>query len=657
MSVQFGKCNFDGAPVDPGDLDKVRPLLASYGPDGEGRICRDNLGILFLVFHTTKESRREIQPYVSQSGALLAWDGRLDNREELIHLLGIEVSVRSTDLEIVAAAHEHWGTDSFPKLIGDWALSIWDAKNRCLILAKDFVGTRQLFYSLERDHVSWCTILDPLVLLAGHSFEVNKEYVAGWLACFPAPQLTPYVGIHSVPPSSYVRLEADKRTIVKYWDFDPSKRVRYSTDAGYEENFREVFASSVRRRLRSDTPVLAELSGGMDSSSIVCMADDLTLQRGTAAGTPRIDTVSYYDDSEPNCDDRAYFTIVERKRGRTGCHIRVSTQNGLSLHCTSASFIAVPGIAGDSESTAQLAASASLQGNRILLSGFGGDEVLGGVPTPVPELADLLARCRIRMLAHQLKVWALSQRKPWFHLLFEAVREFLPVRLSIFPQTNRPAQWLRSDFAHRYRSALVVDGSRTKIFGPLPSFQAHLRVLDILRRQMACAGPEPVALCEKRYPYLDRDLMEFLFAIPRSQLLRPGQRRSLMRRTMAGIVPDALLHRRRKAFVIRAPMAYIANHWLEVLEFSQHMASSSLGFVHEALFVNALQTVRQGQPVAIVPVLRTLAIEQWLRNPAVRKYLNVDEMAPTGLPSGALRAQTRGSARTVHGDSISAEKT
>lgn len=650
MSVQFGKCNFDGAPVDPGDLDKVRPLLAPYGPDGESRICRDNLAILFLAFHTTKESRRQIQPHVSPSGALLTWDGRLDNREELIRLLGGGISVTSTDLEIVAAAYEHWGTDSFAKLIGDWALSIWDAKNRCLILAKDFIGTRQLFFSVEKDHLSWCTILDPLVLLAGHSFELHKEYVAGWLAGFPAPQLTPYVGIHSVPPSSFVRLESDKRTIVRYWDFHPGNRVRYGTDAEYEENFQEVFSSSVRRRLRSDSAVLAELSGGMDSSSIVCMADDVTVQRGTSVETPRIDTVSYYDDSEPNCNDGAYFTIVERKRGRTGCHIRVSAQNGLSLHFTSASFMAVPGIAGDSEGTAQLAASVSSHGNRIILSGFGGDEVLGGVPTPVPELADLLARCRIRMLAHQLKAWALSKRKPWFHLLFEAVREFLPESLATLPRTNRPAPWLRSDFAHCYRSALVPDQSRAKIFGPLPSFQAHLRVLDILRRQVACSAPEPTALCEKRYPYLDRDLVEFLFAIPSSQLLRPGQRRSLMRRAMAGIVPDELLHRRRKAFVIRGPMAYVANHWPEVLEFSQHMASSSLGFVDEALFVNALQRLRQGQQVAIVPVLRTLAIEQWLRHPAVRKYLNFDESAPIGLLSRTLHAQTRSSARALHGD-------
>ena len=66
MSVQFGKCNFDGKPVDPHELEEVRPMLAPYGPDGEGLICKDNFGVLYRAFHTTKESRRETQPLVSQ---------------------------------------------------------------------------------------------------------------------------------------------------------------------------------------------------------------------------------------------------------------------------------------------------------------------------------------------------------------------------------------------------------------------------------------------------------------------------------------------------------------------------------------------------------------------------------------------------------------
>src|SRR6202040_1086421 len=104
------------------------------------------------------------------------------------------------------------------------------------------------------------TIPDPLVLLAAKSFALEEEYIAGWLSFFPATHLTPYVGIHSVPPSCFVRLESGRQVCSRYWDFDSSRRIRYRSDGEYEEHFRSVFAKAVQRRLRSDTPVLAELS-------------------------------------------------------------------------------------------------------------------------------------------------------------------------------------------------------------------------------------------------------------------------------------------------------------------------------------------------------------------------------------------------------------
>src|SRR4051812_42704740 len=101
MSVQFGKCNFDGKPVDPKDLDKVRPVLAPYGPDGEGYICKDNFGVLYRAFHTTKEATQERQPLVTSLGSVITWDGRLDNRDELIRELGGGLPNNATDLSIV----------------------------------------------------------------------------------------------------------------------------------------------------------------------------------------------------------------------------------------------------------------------------------------------------------------------------------------------------------------------------------------------------------------------------------------------------------------------------------------------------------------------------------------------------------------------------
>ena len=122
-------------------------------------------------------------------------------------------------------------------------------------------------------------------------------------------------------------------------------------------------------------------------------------------------------------------------------------------------------------------------------------------------------------------------------------------------------------------------------------------------------------------PYLDRDLLEFLYRIPREQLVRPGHRRSLMRRALFGIVPDEVLERRRKAFVVRSPSVAMSTHWVELAAMSQCMVSSSLGIVDTASFCSVLERARQGQEVAIVPLMRTIAVETWLQGLAKWKVL------------------------------------
>ena len=194
---------------------------------------------------------------------------------------------------------------------------------------------------------------------------------------FPAMHLTPCVGIHSVPPSSSVLLRPGKHTSANIGTSIPTRRFRYRTDAEYEEHFRTVFAKAVQRNLRSDRPVLAELSGGRDSSSIVCMADTI-IARG-AAETPRLDTISYFDDSEPNWNERPYFNKVEEKRGRTGWHINVGAQDPENIpkpepvpEPANGRFVPTPGC--DGRTSPQIRVCLVSQGNRVLLSGVGGDE-------------------------------------------------------------------------------------------------------------------------------------------------------------------------------------------------------------------------------------------------------------------------------------------
>lgn len=616
MSVQFGLWNY-GERLRRLDLfEKAAAVLAPYGPDGNEEYVGQNVQIRYRPFHTTEESHRERQPYIARSGSVITWDGRLDNREDLICELRGELAPGATDVEIVSAAYGRWEVDAFKRLVGDWAVSVWSPSDHSLLLAKDPLGTRPLYYSIDKNRAIWSSILDPLLICSDKTFSIEEEFIAGWLTYFPATHLTPYVGIHAVPPSSVVTIRSGIYGVRRYWDFDGTKTIHYRTDGEYEEHFRAIFATSVRRRLRSDRPILAELSGGRDSIAIVCMADKLIASEADCL--PRLDTVSYYADSEPNWNERPYFAEVERVRGRTGWHIDFGSPETEqpaareSERSFSARFAPIPSY--ETRPCQQFSACLACQGNRVVLSGIGGDETMGGVPTPAPELEDLVAKAQLRTFAHQLKVWALQRRKPWIYLFWEATRSFLPPTLVGVPKDLQPPPWFQKDFVQQHWAAFTGYPARTRLFGPLPSLQESLGTLNALQRQLGCKALPADPPYERRYPFLDRSLLEFMFAIPREQLVRPTQRRSLMRRALVGIVPEEILNRKTKAFVARAPLRAIGNEWSTLMEMTQQMVSASLGIVDPKAMVDALETARAGQEVPVVTLMRTIQLERWLRS-------------------------------------------
>jgi asparagine synthase (glutamine-hydrolysing) len=270
----------------------------------------------------------------------------------------------------------------------------------------------------------------------------------------------------------------------------------------------------------------------------------------------------------------------------------------------------------------QLAACLKHSGSRVLLSGIGGDEVLGGVPNPIPELADLLASGRIGALAHQLRVWALSLRKPWIHLIRDTLLLFAPSAGSCFRSLDHrkfPC-WVRAGFIARNQPAFSGYRSRVQMIGAPPSFQENLDTLEGLRRQLASFALPTDPLHEVRYPYLDRDLLEFLCAIPRQQLVRPKERRSLMRRALKGIVPDEVLNRRRKAFVIRSPIITISEQLTRIAE-KKELTMSSFGVVDRPQLLEEMRRAVCGADVPIVPLLRAFTLEAWITTLVGRKVL------------------------------------
>lgn len=138
--------------------------------------------------------------------------------------------------------------------------------------------------------------------------------------------------------------------------------------------------------------------------------------------------------------------------------------------------------------------------------------------------------------------------------------------------------------------------------------------LNVLARQLASEPLPSDPPYERRFPFLDRELLEFLYSIPREQLVRPGQRRSLLRRALRGIVPEEILNRRRKSFVARTPAVFISKEWGRACELTTNMLSKSLGLVSEEAVSIECGRARQGLEVPMATLLRTLAIECWLRS-------------------------------------------
>lgn len=616
MGIQFGICNFDGEPVDRDVIERVESLLTPYAPDGVSVLCCASAALLFGAFDTGLIPDYP-RPYRLPTGGWMMWDGRLDNRDELGRTYA-EIEHSATDVEIVARIYERLGDRTYSQLIGDWAVSLFVDTRREIVLARDFLGIRPLFYRTHDRQVAWSTLLEPLVFLTSDVPKLSESYLAGWMSSLPDCDLTPYQGVWCVPPCSVVRIQAGGKSIHQHWDFDPSQTIRYPTDREYEEQFHSVFRESVRRRIQSAKPVLAELSGGMDSSSIVCMAD--SLHEAGDCEFPRLDTVTYFDAREPNWDELPYARIVEQKRGRNGTHIDVGADSLDENSPSPRRFRFVPtspfarSAAADSFSQLLLG-----RGHRVVLSGLGGDEILGGVPTPIPELGDLLVRLNAIQFFKQSFAWAVAKRKPILGMWASVLRQFLTRSSRSSLESSERLPWLEHDFVTRNSRELSFPSRRTTLTGALPSFQANLAVVENLRSQLSCLALEAFPPYEWRYPFLDRDLVSFCLSIPRGQIVRPRERRSLMRRSLAATVPGEILGRKRKAYVSRALVTTIRSEY-DRLGGCGPLLTAELGIVSSTGLTQAVRDAEQGLNVATMPLFRALALEVWLRD--LEEYKN-----------------------------------
>jgi asparagine synthase (glutamine-hydrolysing) len=605
MSVLLGTWNFNDEPVNAEFLRRLGRGLVRYGPDGEFIRLDGALGMLYRPFHTTAQSRLEHQPVESVAGNLIVWDGRLDNREELLSELGRDSTYcDQPDAEIASAAFDRWNTDCFRKLVGDWAISIWSPYERSLVLARDYIGVKQLFYYANPNRVLWCNHLAPLVL-CGDRFALCDEYIAGYLAFSAEAHLTPYRNVNCVPPGAFVRIRHANLAIHPHSTVNTQLTLRYRTDAEYEEHYRHFFRQAVRRRLRTDSPILADLSGGLDSSAVVCMADNIF-------SNSQIDTFSLYDTSESEDDDFPYFAKVCQERGKQGFRFDLSGV-GDSLSFTYPNFVASPGFGCRKEIGMALSRVLEQREYRVLLVGGSGDEMNGQTLDPRLQMAELVLRLRWSELAKQLIAWSLLIRKrPWIQLLLQTLLELAPP--AVRAKSTDYAMfgpWVDSGFAQRNGQACRPIGTKgTWICRP--HTQHAENNIAMISRRLTSMEPSPI---ERRYPYLDQQLVEFLVGVPLSQLLRPGDRRSLMRRALSQILPTEILNRRTKAQSTRYFCRTLDKHWSEIKSAYISPASADYGYIDRDRILEALLKMKNGHfSHYSMGLLNALSLEFWLRD-------------------------------------------
>src|SRR3989454_9825112 len=255
--------------------------LAHRGPDGAGVWSGGAVGLGHRLLHTTPESLREHLPLASGDGTLvLTADARIDNRGELLAALGR--GVEATDAELILAAYERWGERCPEHLLGDFAFVIWDARRATLFCARDHFGVKPFYYYHAPGRLfCFASEIKGLLALAEVPRRLNETRVADYLVPLLEDKvITFYQDILRLPPAHRMTVTRQGVRIEQYWALDPEREIRMKSDADYAAAFREIFTEAVRCRLRSAFPVGSMLSGGLDSSSIVCVARQLLAQDG-----------------------------------------------------------------------------------------------------------------------------------------------------------------------------------------------------------------------------------------------------------------------------------------------------------------------------------------------------------------------------------------
>jgi asparagine synthase (glutamine-hydrolysing) len=533
-------------PADPRVLTTMLAAMAARGPDGTTMWRSGPLALGFLALHTTPEAAREQQPHIDRAtGRAVVFDGRLDNRDELIEALGGTVTNDDGDAALVMAAFNRWGADAAVRLVGDFALAIADPSARRLCCIRDVMGVRPLCYGRSRTGVLLVASEMRAVLASGLVDDtINEPRALEFLSerKYDSAE-TLYTHVLRLPPAHVLTADQCSTRVFRYWDLDSGAKVVYRRDDDYVEHARELFGRVVRAQTRTNGGVGVLLSGGVDSSAVAALA---------VSARADCKAFSVVFPGEP-CDESPFIRDVAERCGIVSTVVEHRPQSPQWYERSVEDYDDLPDYPNGAMLD-PLREHAAASGVRVLLTGAGGDEWFdgsrfhyadwlrqGAVARIARYLASDVVSRGIRMTASDFAILGVWPTLPPF--MRGAIKRVVsPGNRQIVPE------WIPAAAAARTRLEARIAFKVTPREGE--SFaQADMRTGMALGSQAYMAEMDDRSASragvEQRNPLYDRRVIEFAYGLPEEQRWRGSCRKYLLRRAVD--LPPAVRARRDKA--------------------------------------------------------------------------------------------------------------
>ncbi|MHC1728487.1 MAG: asparagine synthase (glutamine-hydrolyzing) [Syntrophobacteraceae bacterium] len=548
----------NGRKVEFHDLERMTSVLAHRGPDDHGYFHEDNVGLGFRRLSIIDLSGGH-QPMPNEDGSIqVVFNGEIYNFKELRSELAAmgHVFRTASDTEVIVHGYEAWGGDVVKHLNGMFGFAVWDKNRHRLLLARDRLGIKPVYYLLRDDLIAFASEIKSLLLVPGEKPAVNDRAVFDYFSHLyvPAPR-TIYENIFKLQPGEILLAQDGRVDIRKYWRPLNHEHIEKPVEDLCEE-LRERIAEAVRMQLVSDVPLGIFLSGGVDSSAVAAAA--------ARVGASEVPTFSVGFDV-PKYDELPYAQTVSNYLGGTNRSFRLSAAP-MELLPRLIWHLDEP-MADATILPTYLLSQFTRREVKVVLSGEGGDELFAGythyqgmrinewlnyIPEPLrkAQLSMIgrlsnLGSSRFGYFRHRLERIIQSSFFSPFDDYCSKVAIFSPEGLGRLFSPEFSAKAEQFPYLDALRS---VPASARKLD---PISQACLADLTVYLPEVMLNRADKMSMAcslEIRVPLLDHNLVEFAFSIPLNLKLKGLRTKHLLKEALKPWLPETILNRRKRGF-------------------------------------------------------------------------------------------------------------